>query len=69
MNNKPLKDSKMIAQGRHQRIVVADHTKFGKVMLTTVAPLAVVDKIITDTEVDREIVTRLQQIGVEVVLA
>lgn len=68
MNNKSLKVSKMIAQGR-QRIVVADHTKFGKVMLTTVAPLAVVDKIITDTEVDREIVTRLQQIGVEVVLA
>ena len=38
-------------------------------MLTTVASLTVVDKIITGTEVDREIVTRLQQIGVEVVLA
>ena len=58
----------MIEQAR-QRIVVADHTKFGKVMLMTVASLTVVDKIITGSEVDREIVTRLQQIGVEVVLA
>src|SRR5258706_1147534 len=58
----------MIEQAR-QRIVVADHTKFGKVMLMTVASLTVVDKIITGSEVDKEIVTRLQQIGVEVVLA
>ena len=58
----------MIERAR-QRIVVADHTKFGKVMLTTVASLTVVDKIITGTEVDGEMVTRLRQIGVEVVLA
>ena len=58
----------MIERAR-QRIVVADHTKFGKVMLTTVASLTVVDKIITGTEVDGEMVTRLRQMGVEVVLA
>ncbi len=52
-----------------QSIVVADHTKFGKVMLTTVASLAVVDTIITGKEVDGEIVTRLHQIGVKVILA
>ena len=33
----------MIERAR-QRIVVADHTKFGKVMLTTVASLTVVDR-------------------------
>src|SRR6266849_3103117 len=58
----------MIERAR-QRIVVADHTKFGKVMLTTVASLAVVDTIITGKEVDGEIVTRLHQVGVKVVLA
>ncbi len=58
----------MIERAR-QCIVVADHTKFGKVMLTTVASLAVVDTIITGKEVDSEIVTRLHQVGVRVVLA
>jgi hypothetical protein len=37
-------------------------------MLTTVASLAVVDTIITGKEVDGEIVTRLHQIGVNVIL-
>ena len=58
----------MIERAR-QRIVVADHTKFDKVMLTTVASLTVVDKIITGMEVDGEMVTRLRQMGVEVILA
>lgn len=57
----------MIERAR-QRIVVADHTKFGKVMLTTVASLTLVDTIITSTEVDAEIVARLRQMGVNVVL-
>jgi DeoR/GlpR family transcriptional regulator of sugar metabolism len=58
----------MIERAR-ERIVVADHTKFGKAMLNTVASLSIVDTIITGAEVDGEMVTRLQQLGVEVVLA
>lgn len=58
----------MIERAR-QCIVVADHTKFGKVMLTTVASLTVVDRIITGTEIDDEMVTRLRQMGVEISLA
>src|SRR5450759_2202622 len=58
----------MIERAR-QCIVVADHTKFGKVMLTTVASLTVVDKIITHTEIDSEMITRPRQMGVEVTLA
>jgi DeoR/GlpR family transcriptional regulator of sugar metabolism len=57
----------MIERAR-ERIVVADHTKFGKVMLTAVASLTAVDAIITGTEVDGEIVTRLRQVGVKVIL-
>jgi DeoR/GlpR family transcriptional regulator of sugar metabolism len=52
-----------------QRIVVADHTKFGKVMLTTVAPLSSVDTIITGAEADPQIVQELKQAGVQVLLA
>jgi DeoR/GlpR family transcriptional regulator of sugar metabolism len=60
---------RVMLERARQRIVVADHTKFGKVMLNTVASLTVVDKIITDSKVDGEMVTRLRQMGVEVVLA
>ncbi|HZS76947.1 MAG TPA: DeoR/GlpR family DNA-binding transcription regulator [Ktedonobacteraceae bacterium] len=58
----------MIERAR-QRIVVADHTKFGKVMLTSVAPLTIIDTIITSSEADSEIITRIRQLGVEVILA
>jgi len=58
----------MIERAR-QRIVVADHTKFGKVMLTSVAPLTIIDTIITSSEADNEILTRIRQLGVEVILA
>ncbi len=52
-----------------QTIVVADHSKFGKVMLTTVAPLNAADIIITGVEADEQIVQQIRQQGIEVVLA
>ena len=52
-----------------QTIVVADHSKFGKVMLTTVAPLNAADIIITGAEADEQIVQQIRQRGIEVVLA
>jgi DeoR/GlpR family transcriptional regulator of sugar metabolism len=50
-------------------IVVADATKFGNVAFASVAPLSVVRKIITDAAVDVESVTRLRDLGIEVILA
>jgi DeoR/GlpR family transcriptional regulator of sugar metabolism len=50
-------------------IVVADATKFGNVAFASVAPLSVVRKIITDAAVDAETVTRLRDLGIEVILA
>ncbi len=58
----------MIERAR-QRIVVADHTKFGKVMLSAVAPLNSVNTIITGTELDDEMATRLREAGITLVLA
>jgi DeoR/GlpR family transcriptional regulator of sugar metabolism len=57
----------MIERAR-QRVIVADHTKFGKVMLTTVAPLDCADIIITGSEADSEIVKHLRDMGINVIL-
>lgn len=60
---------RVIIERARETIVVADHTKFGRVMLTSVASLSAIDRIITGLEVDEEIVTRVRQLGVEVILA
>jgi DeoR/GlpR family transcriptional regulator of sugar metabolism len=52
-----------------QKIVVADHTKFGKVMLTMVAPLDAVDIIITGNEIDEGSQREMEEAGVNLRLA
>ncbi len=52
-----------------QKIVVADHTKFGKVMLTHVAPLSAVDLIITGSEIDERAKREMEEAGVKLLLA
>lgn len=52
-----------------QRIVVADHTKFGRVMLTQVAPLNAANIVITGTELDSGFVKEIEQAGVKLLLA
>lgn len=51
-----------------RRIVVADHTKFGKTMLASVGPVTAAHTIITGSEADPEMVRRLRDAGVDVVL-
>ena len=58
----------MIARAR-QKIVVADHTKFGKVMLTAVAPLNAVDLIITGNELDEGFIKQMEEASVTFLLA
>lgn len=50
-------------------ILVADHTKFGKVSTVLVAPVTSVDKIVTDTAAPPEIIKELGELGIEVILA
>jgi DeoR/GlpR family transcriptional regulator of sugar metabolism len=52
-----------------ERIVVADHTKFGKVMFTRVAPLSEVDLIVTNHEIDEGARRELEEAGVKLLLA
>ncbi len=50
-------------------ILVADHTKFGKVSTALVAPVTSVSKIVTDTAAPPEVIEELKKLGIEVMLA
>lgn len=58
----------MIERAR-QVIVVTDHTKFGKAMLTQVAPLSVIDLLITGSELDEIHRREIEDAGVKLLLA
>lgn len=51
-----------------QVIVVADSRKIGRIGLTTLAPLANIHRLITDTGAPEEFVTQMRTLGVEVTL-
>lgn len=59
---------RMIASAR-QVVVVADHTKLGRVAFATFAPLASVHVLITDRGADPEAVRQLTAQGLQVILA
>lgn len=50
-------------------ILVADHTKFGKVASGYVAPITSIHTLITDFITQMETVTKLREMGIEVILA
>jgi DeoR/GlpR family transcriptional regulator of sugar metabolism len=50
-------------------IVVADHTKLGKIAFSRIAPLDRVDVLVTDRRADSEILDGFRSVDVEVVLA
>jgi DeoR/GlpR family transcriptional regulator of sugar metabolism len=58
-----------IVQMSKKVIVVADHTKFGKVASCFVSPLPSINTIITDWEVDIDIVHQIEEYGVKVLIA
>ncbi len=57
------------ANAATQTIILADHTKFGKVAPALVMPLDKVHVIVTDRDLPSEIVERLCAKGVQVILA
>jgi DeoR/GlpR family transcriptional regulator of sugar metabolism len=52
-------------QGR-QRILVVDHTKFGKIAKCLVCPIREVNTIVTDTGATDEMIAPFQKLGIEV---
>lgn len=51
---------------RKEVIVVTDASKFGKVVLPSVASLGAVKKVITDSRLRRDVHSRLEAMGIEV---
>jgi DeoR/GlpR family transcriptional regulator of sugar metabolism len=50
-------------------IVVADHTKFGRIASGYVAPVERVTTLVTNSDTDPETLTRLRQMGIQVIVA
>lgn len=61
-------DRKIIEMSPHL-IVVADHTKFGRVASAYLAPLERVEILVTDSEADRETLALFEQAGIRVIVA
>lgn len=53
----------------NQRIVVADSSKIGQTTFKSVAPLSVVDMLVTDDEIEAEYLEALTELGIEVIIA
>ncbi len=58
-----------ILQIAPRRIILADHSKFGRVSAVYLAPISAVDVIISDNRLDPATVSTLQEQGLEVILA
>jgi DeoR/GlpR family transcriptional regulator of sugar metabolism len=49
-------------------IIVADHSKFGKVSTAFVAPIKVIHKVVTDDKTPKDMLASIQALGVEVIV-
>ena len=58
-----------LIKGAKELFMLADHEKFGKAALATVAPVTVIHKIITDNGSTEEELNRFRSVGIEVVIA
>jgi DeoR family transcriptional regulator of aga operon len=59
---------RVIIHSAPEVILLADHTKFGKVSTAFVAPLTAVHKIITDSGTPKTIIAALQEEGIELIV-
>jgi DeoR family transcriptional regulator of aga operon len=50
-------------------ILVADHTKFGKISTAYVAPVEQITTLVTDAETDPALLSRLREMGIQVIVA
>lgn len=57
-----------IIRAASEVIIVADHSKFGKVSTAFVAPINVIHKLVTDDSTSKEMLASIQALGVEVIV-
>lgn len=60
---------RILFSSAREKIVVADASKFGITTFASVASLKSVDKIVTDPEVSLEVIEKIRNLGVEVIIA
>jgi len=60
---------KILIQSAREKIVVADGSKFGVTTFASVAPLNSVDKIVTDSSAPEDMIVKIREQGVEIILA
>jgi DeoR/GlpR family transcriptional regulator of sugar metabolism len=60
---------RILFSSAREKIVVADGSKFGITTFASVASLKSVDKIVTDPEVSLEVIEKIRNLGVEVIIA
>ena len=59
---------KPLIQNAHQRIVAADSSKIGRTTFTSIAPLSMVDTLITDSQIPAEALSNLEALGIEILV-
>jgi DeoR/GlpR family transcriptional regulator of sugar metabolism len=59
---------KVILQQAKQRIILADHTKFGKTHLASVCPISDVDMVMTDAGLPSDIAESYRNLGMNLVI-
>ncbi|WP_201374776.1 DeoR/GlpR transcriptional regulator [Ktedonobacter robiniae] len=69
MNPLETMTDRVIVQCAREVILVADHTKFGKVATSIVALLITVHKIITDEQTPLDMLEELCALGIQVIQA
>lgn len=60
---------KMLLKSAQQKIIVVDSSKLGVTTFASVAPLTAVDKIITNQDAPPEFIEKINEMGVEIILA
>lgn len=60
---------RILFSSAREKIVVADGSKFGVTTFASVAPLKSVDRIVTDPSVPLEILEKIRNLGIEVIVA
>lgn len=59
----------MIERSRGKIIVVADHSKLGKVANFVTAPISKINTLVTDSNADPSILREFEMVGIEVIIA
>jgi DeoR/GlpR family transcriptional regulator of sugar metabolism len=59
---------KSILKASSEKILIADHTKFGKAHLASIGSISQFDKLVVDSKIPEDYLKRIRDLGVEVVI-